>query len=457
MNGLVSSLMFRSLLIPDSSLLDNYKPDLASRVDMLEDGYLYQVHFNAGNKWSDGTEITLEDLVFSIETLPTIPRANNLYKSAFAAIDTMEIDGNILNIRMKERTNMLLPMLAQLKIMPKHKIKDILDENFLTSLYWRELVVSGMFKVGAYVPNSHYQLVENDYYKGKKSKIKEVHLKFSTNEDAKLDMYVSNNVTEMLNFRAMRGFDEHIVDMLFFRYFVFNIEGVDGNTNEAMKDIRVRQAICMAVDREKLLSTIFYNMGNIVDGKGTIGALGPYNYNPIKAKELLAESNYDLKRPLRFAYYYGDVTSKNFISEVAKQLEAIGFTVEAVQQGGADALYNVRAYDVMLKGYGAIQNSDWYEEYLSINPLLNKLHGGHGEMDDLINQLVGEPNKAVREELLTQLASKELELLYKYPLHTINQSVYINTARIKLPNGFKHGNYFYSFDYNFENWEVKKK
>ncbi len=457
MNGLGISFMYRSLMTPDYTLLDNYKPDLASKIETLEDGYLYKVHFIKGNKWSDGNEITLDDLIYSIEKLPTVARANNLYKSAFACIESLNVEGDTLEIRMKERTTMLLPMLAQLRVMPKHKLEELSDEEFLTSLYWRDPVVSGMFKVGSYNINSHYQLVHNEHYSGKKPKIEEVHLKFNTGEDQTLDYYVSNNVVEMLNFRAMRGYEEFMIDMLFYRYFVFNIEGVDGNKNPAMKDIRVRQAICMAIDRERLLNNVFYSMGNVVDGKGTIGELGPYNYNPTKAKELLLESDYDLNRPLRFAYYYGDVTSRNFITEVVKQLEAIGFKVEALQQGGAEALYNTRAYDVMLKGYGAIQVTDWYEEYLSNSPLLNKLHGGHGEMDELINQLIGEPDKAVHKEIVEELAAMELELLYKYPLHTINQSVYINTSRIKLPSGFKHGNYFYSHDYNFENWEIRKQ
>ncbi len=457
MNGLSSVLTYRSLLIPDYTLVDNFKPDLASKIDILEDGYLYKVHFIEGNKWSDGKEITLDDLIYSMETLPSIPRANNLYKSAFAAIESMEIEGNILNIRMKERTTMLIPMLAQLRILPKHRIKDFTVDDFLTSLYWKDPVVSGMYKVGAFY-DTHYTLVENENFTGaKKPKIESIEFRFSTSDDEKLDYYFTNNITEMLNFRAMRGYQEFIVDMLFYRYFVFNVEGVDGNVNNAMKDIRVRQAICMAIDREKLLSSVYYNMGNIVDGAGKIGNLGPYNYNPIKAKELLAESGYDLNRTLRIAYYYGDVTSKNFIAELCKQLEAIGFKVEAIQQGGADALYNIRAYDVMLKGFGATQASEWYEEYLSINPLLNKLHGGHGEMDDIINQLVGEPDKTVRDALLQQLATKELEVLYKFPLHTLNQSVYINTDRVKLPNNFKHGNYFYAFDFGFENWEIRKQ
>ncbi len=119
-NGLIAHLMYRTLLLPDVSLTDKFKPDLASKIEILEEGLLYNVHFNAGNKWSDGIEITLDDVIFSIETVSKVNRTNLIYSNNFKLIDSLEVNGNILSIRMKEKAAMMLPTLAQLAIMPKH-------------------------------------------------------------------------------------------------------------------------------------------------------------------------------------------------------------------------------------------------------------------------------------------------------------------------------------------------
>ncbi len=456
-NSFIMHLLYRNLLIPDHTLIDNYKPDLASKIEILEDGFLYKVHFNTGNKWSNGIDITLDDVIFSIETVGTIARTNPYYKSNFSKIESMEVDGNVLNIRMAEKSAMMLPMLSQVAILPKHMLQDIPAEDFHTHEFWIKPVTSGMFKVNHYERNKHFQLVHNEHYSGTKPKIDEVILHFVTNNDSKLDYYFTNNISEMMSFRAMRSYEEYIISMLFFRYLAFNIAGEPGKNDDTMRDIRIRQAICMSLDRVKLLHDVYLDTGNIVNSAGVINAFGPYNYNPTKARQLLEEANYDFNRPLVFGYYNQDVTTKNYLNMAAQQLEEIGFKVELLLLSNADALFNERKYDFYLKGFGATRAYEWFSEYVSTNTFFTTLFDHKGEFDELFLEISAESDTTKHNQLLNELASMENTYLYKFPLHTLNQSVYINTDRVKVPKNFVHGNNFYNFDYNFINWEIKKQ
>lgn len=71
----------------------------------------------------------------------------------------------------------------------------------------------------------------------------------------------------------------------------------DLNNNEYLKDAKVREALCYAVDTESLTAAVAGTFGEVADsmfGKNELGYLGGtgYEYNPEKAKELLAEAGY---------------------------------------------------------------------------------------------------------------------------------------------------------------------
>lgn len=64
---LATNLMFRSLFLADSNLT-NAQPDLADSYEISDDKLTYTITLKDGLKWSDGEELTAEDVKFSIET-----------------------------------------------------------------------------------------------------------------------------------------------------------------------------------------------------------------------------------------------------------------------------------------------------------------------------------------------------------------------------------------------------
>jgi peptide/nickel transport system substrate-binding protein len=96
----------------------------------------------------------------------------------------------------------------------------------------------------------------------------------------------------------------------------------------------VRQAILYAINREQLVSGLLNGNGEVVDGFLSSASpfydasLVPVEYNPEKAKELLAQAGWDGSKTLRFYVNSGDATFVNGASVIAAQLAEVGIKVE---------------------------------------------------------------------------------------------------------------------------------
>lgn len=468
------SLLYRSLFLADSSF-ETVECDLAKNYNVSSDGLAYSITLQDEIYWSDGETITVDDVKFSIEAVLQSLTANGFYTGAFSKIvgyeefmlnpedglSGLEITGtNSLVINLSTQHPTMLQVLAQFTILPEHVLSDADIPNIDTDDYWKNPVVSGMYKVGEVVSYETIQLVRNEYYTGELPKIDEVliHINYKF---AKLDYYSTNNITEIINYRSMRSMEEHKVDLLFYRYFVFNVEGVDDDENAAMQDVSVREAISLAIDRESLLYDVYLDSGTLINS-GVPDSHQSNNgvaidYDPVKAEELLLASDYDLSRPLRLAYYYTDNTSKSFMEETAKDLEAIGFTVELCPLTTSAELYEVRDYDLLLKGLSAFDISEWYYEYATENVNLARLLGENADMNALVKELSTTVDVEREDELLRQLQDLEQERLLKLPLFTLSQVLYINEDRVSLPSNCEFGNTWYKYDVDFENWSIKKE
>lgn len=140
---------------------------------------------------------------------------------------------------------------------------------------------------------------------------------------------------------------------------------------------------------------------------------------------------------------------------IAYYLREVGMTVETIQsQQGTTDLYQTRNYDIGYKGLSAFSIAEWYGEYQSTNAYFQNIFGGDTQFDELATQIAAEADPAKRSEILKELQTLEQENLYKLPLYTIGNNLFINTASVKLPDGITFGNPWYIHDMDLENWEI---
>ncbi len=164
----------------------------------------------------------------------------------------------------------------------------------------------------------------------------------------------------------------------------------DGAVDPALADVRVRQAINYAIDRQGILTAILLDHGTVTSqifGPSTDGYLeeldGYYAYDPDKARELLAEAGYGDGLTLQMPS--SSAIDSSLLTQIQQQLADVGITV-----GFTDVATNFIS-DLMAAKYGSswmqlATSSDWQTATFAITPdaLFNPFKTQRPEVDDLL-------------------------------------------------------------------------
>jgi peptide/nickel transport system substrate-binding protein len=167
-----------------------------------------------------------------------------------------------------------------------------------------QTIGSNAYMVTEWIPNSSLTLVRNPYYWGEPGSAEEVQYTVYP-EAASMDMAFQSGELDILDcdfldsalvsstYETMYADQMMQVNRLGVYYFFMN-EDI-----EPMNDLKVRQAIQMAVNRQSILDSIYGGKGVVVDGIFPAGAIGFtednqgwLTYDPEGAKALLAEAGY---------------------------------------------------------------------------------------------------------------------------------------------------------------------
>ncbi len=457
---MATNLMFRALFLADSSLT-NPQPDLAQSCEISEDSLVYTITMKDGLKWSDGEALTAEDVKWSIETALQAATCNSIYTSAFKNISEITVEGNSITLTLETPYASMMDVLAQFAILPKHCLENADPLKLEADAFWQNPVTSGMYVLDELNVGNYFTLKINENYEGTAPKIKSVICYFVqdyiTAAQAGQADYVFGNAADLVEaIGGMANYTTHEVDVLFYKYFLFNMKGVDGNENEAMQNVEVRKALIEAIDRATLAT--LYPTAAVLNS-GVPNSHEAYNgfeytFDAEKAKADLQASGYDMNRTLRICYYNNDQTSIDLIQTVVHYLEQTGLKVEAtLSNDGTTDLFTTRNYDIGFKGKSAFSIDEWYTEYMSSDALFANVFGGTTEFDELVSELFKSTDQAGRNEILKKLQEKEQEAAYKVPVFTVNTYVF-TSDKVVLPAGVEFCNPLYMCDLDFANWEI---
>ena len=459
---MATNLMYRALFLADSTLTE-VKPDLADSYEVSDDGLVYTITLKDGLKWSDGEALTVDDVQFSIETALKAATINSIYTAAFKNIDSIKTEGSTITLTMSEPYAAMLNVLAQFAILPKHSLESVDPLTMDSDPFWTKPVTSGMFALDELSVGNYFTLKLNENYEGTAPKINKVICYFVsdyvTAAQAGNTDYVFGNAADLVEaLQGMSNFTAHEVDVLFYKYFIFNMKGIDGNENPAMQNVEVRKAIIEAIDRATL-ATLYPN-ANVLNS-GVPNSNPAYNgfeykFDADKAKADLAASGYDMSRTLKICYYNNDQTTIDLINTVVYYLEQTGLTVEAtLSNDGTTDLFTTRAYDVGFKGKSSFSIDEWYTEYMSTDGLFANIFGGDTAFDELVSQLSKAVTETDRNEVLKQLQALEQENVYKVPVFTVGTYIF-TSSNVVIPAGVEFCNPLYMSDLDFANWEIAK-
>ena len=463
--------MFRALFKANADLV-SVKPDLASGYKFSKDGKTLTVTLKSGIKWSDGKDLTVDDVVWSMNSLLRVAKSNAMYVSTFKQIVGSEVvtganttnmsgittKGNDIIISLKAPVNTLIPVLAQFMILPKHVLanEDILKLD--TNNYWKNPVVSGPFKIGTFSQGNFITLVPNDKYEGDKPKLKEINIIVSSNlvadaKSGKLDYFTTNDPDTIRAMSSVSTFKSAPLEVLFYRYLVVNPTGPFSN-------VKAREALKYGVDWNRLIPAIYGQQGKVINSGVATGmafhdsSIPKYKFDKAKAIALLKEAKFDFSKTIRIrTYNQTQPAVMTLFAAVSQQLEELGMKVEFLPfQGDATTeLWTNRNYELALKGLSAFNVGEWFAEYS--NPAtFEKLLGAQPAFAALNSKLLEASTLRDTGKILTDLQKLEQANLYKLPLHFVKQVVFIAKNVTGTPT--KWGNPLYVYQNNITSWSA---
>jgi peptide/nickel transport system substrate-binding protein len=284
---------------------DKVIPDLAESIELSADGKAYTFRLRKGVKFHDGAPCTADDVKYTFDVIREPPkgvvsvRANLL--DAVESIVT--VDSHTVRFNLKRKSPSLLVNLAcaWMVVLPKH----ILEKGPMKDV----MVGTGPFKFKEYkrgvslelVRNPDYHLPSRPYLDGIKYFMipdeSTAHAYFRTGQ---LDEYVPGPGVALARQRdvAQRAYMQKIFSTGALSVY-FNLQ------EKPYDDIRVRQAIALAIDRQAALNTVYSGLGATagfsMPGKWAlppaelkaIPGYGDYkDSNIVQAKALLAAAGY---------------------------------------------------------------------------------------------------------------------------------------------------------------------
>ena len=430
---------------PDSKMI----PGLATSWKTI-DPTTWEFKLRKGVKFHDGSELTAEDVVFSIDRVPLVPNSPGPFSAYTKAIVGKQIV-DPYTIRFKYATPYPLAPndLSTIYIVSKKVATGASTEDFNSG---KVAIGSGRYKLVKYVNGDRIDLVRNDAYWGDKPGYEKVTFRIIKNESARVAALLSGDVDAIeqpptADFARIKADPKFTVtSKISHRVIYFNFDHQDRQSpfitakdgkplaKNPLLDPRVRRAISKAINRPAIAQSVMEGQaipsGQLVSEKlfGNVPTLKADAYDPEGAKKLLAEAGYPDGFNLTIHGPSGRyVNDEKIVQAVAQMLSRIGITskVETAPMGPYSGRASKQEFSFHMVGWGA-STGEASSPLRSLLATFNRDKGlgavnwgryANPKVDYLIEQAlqqVDDENRKIMLQRATELAMSDLGLM---PIH----------------------------------------
>ena len=270
---------------PDGDLT----PAVAESYTVSEDRLTYTFTLREGVKFHNGETVTAEDVVYSINRCAAATETGIVQVEAFSVIQSIEaLDERTVTITIAEPSNEFLSYLTVAVLPADYDQQDTAP------------IGTGPFKFVSRAAQDSVVLEKFDEYWGTPANLDKVTLKIIENADSLMMSLQSGAIDLCSHLTSTQvaqlgdAFDVAEGTMNLVQAMYLN------NAVAPFDDVRVRQALCYAVDKQEIIDLAFDGYGSPI-GSSMYPAFGKYfddsltNYytkDVEKAKALLAEAGY---------------------------------------------------------------------------------------------------------------------------------------------------------------------
>lgn len=403
---------FEGLLAVDED--GQYIGGCAETWEPSEDGLTWTFHLREGLKWSDGSDLTAEDFVYSWKRVAdpntaapygetVLGMVKGWDEAAAGNVDALGVsapDAQTLVVELSTPCTYFEGLAAFATLSPVQKAT--IEANGDAWATAPETYISnGAFHVTEWVPDSHIIMSKNEHYWNADA-IKLDSIKFVLMEDsnAALSAYRSGEVLMIKDvpteeIPSLEGNSEFHVEPIIGTYYV------SLNTQkEPFTDAKVRKALSLAIDREYVAGTLMQGtytpawnfmgpgwldtdgtefMNNANGGEAYISE--DFEANLEEAKQLLSDAGYPNGEGLpALTYSTNDAGYHKTVAEYLQQAwKEIGVTlkVEVVEWSSFTPMRRAGDYEISRNG--------WVGDYSDPSNMLELMYSTNGNNDGKFN------------------------------------------------------------------------
>jgi len=456
--------LFEGLVSEDGQ--GNIVPAQAMRWEVSDDGLVWRFFLRPQLKWSNGEPLVAADFVYAWRRLldPAIasPSAGLLLatginngQSIYAGaldLDNLGIEAQseqVLKVTLERPAPHFLQLISQRPFVP-------VNQKAIARLgkQWTapgQLVSNGAYRLANWVPNERLDVERNiHYWDNMHSRIERVsYLPIASQRKEQLryeagEIQLTNKVSLGYYQKMKRESPERLWGLpLFGTYlYVFNLKRPE------LQDVKVRQALSMAIDRQQLIESVSgqdeqaaWSLLPQMPGYPRVilpVALEDMQTRRTKAAALLSAAGYNSANPLKLSITYNSAeTHKQMAMAIAAMWQTLG--VEVTLQSLPWNAYQ------MAKDNGDFQvaRSFLFGDYVEPSAMLasfrcQDLHNESGycnpDFDLLLEQAANTLDRSSRVELYQHAEQLLLEEAPILPLYHYNQMRLVDPALRGLPS-----------------------
>ena len=455
--NVANNLIFDRMVVQDAD--QSFHGQLATSWESAPDGMSWTFKLRKGVKFHDGEPFNAKVIEW---WLPKFNGTENAYMTE--AIDKVVIvDDHTVKFLMKNPDpSLLLNMATSFMGVPSPKSYDALGDKFGVTA----AVGSGPFKLASFTVGQQTKLVRNDDYRWASAlsknqgpaKIKNLTLREINEESTAFLELKTGGVDALLSvpadflpkIQAEKSMKVVLLPGTEVFYMPIN------TSVEPFTDIKVREAVALAVNQKEIMTSLFGGMGAVANNflvsslqEAKINPKFNISYNPDRAKKLLDEAGWAMGAggvrakggvPLTVKLWTQNATQFKRVTEVIQaQLKAIGVNAEITVQDAAsiNAMYKKKTdHQLAVRSYDYV-NADILDWFFSGTRL------GYPNVsmwnDPKAEELNAKAMKASRtwEERVANFKVYHEYVMSQFvfaPIYQPTQSFAYSTTRLKMPD-----------------------
>lgn len=347
----VLDLVFDRLMFMHSD--GTFGPRLADSWERNADSTKITFHLNKNAKWHDGKPVTADDVVFTsnVYASPDISVARRSMMNSFAGTDNSgmqakegdiqvkALDANTVEFTLKEAapTDFLLSLrFREIFIIPKHIFGDKPIAQILQHEGWAKPIGSGPYKYVSEISGERIEFAANkDYFMGAPAfdqlvlRVVDASNLLTGLMNGEIDV-VGGGASIPLDDWAMAKTQANLtaesVQTHSYQYMTIN-------TQKPYLTQKVRQAIELAINKERIVKELLMGEGKVA--AGPISELSPYFNNKLisvfdqaKAKLMLEEEKFPAGQVLIMSVPKGNLVRERSAVLIQQDLEKVGIKTE---------------------------------------------------------------------------------------------------------------------------------